>query len=769
MTSEFVADGERIYVGGLDPSRGLTVELVASRLCSVKGVRVLSINDTPVNDWESSASSNSRGIYATKRKVVGEDGRMVDNRNFFYLRASPSSDSETSGSASALEILAKQYNNTTWKGCKLRVEAAKPHFLERLEQERQHRRKGEENRLRDELSTEKGSADSAADRSKTRRRLRIRQRFGEEAYNVDTHPQTIEVSSGGFGGGWKEFGSLHRRMCDKRDKQRKKLMELRKDERRKWASGGGGAKNPMPKESDDLRSLIFLNRSIHIRFCDDDALGEDLGPSRQSCDGEVYGRVDDEGASSSASVQTSDSSLDESGEHDQLDRVKDYVWSDDDSEGSGQSSTSDEDRGGSGVGNVETKYQWSDEDSGSSDGSRDGKNDKQYHSGEGLIEQKRVQKKMVDGSAYTKAVAVDEFSGGMDFDAMSDEEYLSDEAQGFKTHEEVDVDMESDIKHNIHILSKLLGEKLEDRPRALSIDEVDGEDVEARPKHVTSVFGGGIIALRYDPTKEESSEGSIKPDPEEKGDGIEDGGSSVAGSESPMTRQHGIPDVENAEKPPNTTAVPDRDVYEQEKLEEVFKQAKDSSQPFSFSNLFEKDGSAGEAKDGAPEGDIYEQGRLEQVFKRAREERPENGEGGFGGFSFGFTAPPSREEAPSFSFGFEVGESKDDKDEDQAPSTVPGQDVSTVDKSVTQHGKEDDARRGNRRTGMLLFQENELDRYEELFFGLNEGEEIIADFEGMRNDEASQEQWQNERQTLTADWKRKQKGASRKKAKKFRR
>jgi len=760
-SEEIAAADERIYVGGLDPSRGLTVELVASRLCSVKGVRVLSINDTPLvtNEREPSASSNSRAIYNTKRKIVGEG--VVDNRNFFYLRASPSSDLKSSRSASALELLAKQYNNTTWKGCKLRVEAAKPHFLERLEQEREQRRIDEEKRLRGALSTERDSEDAATDdRIKTRRRLRIRQRFGEEAYNVDTHPQTIQMSSGGVGGGWKEFGSLHMRMCDKRDKQRKKLMELRRDERRKWASGGGGAKNPMPKESDDLRSLIFLNRGIHIRFCGDDALDEDLDRSGQSSDGEVCGRFDEEGASSTTSVQTSDSSLDESDEADQSDKVKDYVWSDDESGGSGPSSTNEE--RGSGVGNVETKYLWSDEDIGSSDGSNGGRNDKKIHSCEELlIEKKRVRKKIVDGSAYTKAMAVDEFSGGMDFDEMSDElvsqDYLSDD-EGFNKQ---DLDMESDIKHNIHILSKLLGEKLEDMPRALSIDEVDGEDVKAQPKKISSVLGGGIIALRYDPTKDESAEGPIKPDPEENSDGTEGGESSDADSESPVTKQDGIFDINNALKSPDSKVFPDKDIYEQEKLEEVFKQAKDSAHPFSFSNLFEKDGSA----ENAPEGDIYEQDRLEQVFKRAREERPEDGEGGF---SFGFTAPHSQEEAPSFSFGFEVDESKKRSD-DKAPSTLPQQDVSIVDEPAMQHEKKVVGRQRKRRSGMLLFPERELDRHEELFFGLNEGARIIADFDGMRNDEASQEQWQNERQTLTADWKRKQKSASQKRAKKFRR
>lgn len=73
---------ERIYVGGLDPSRGLTVEIVASRLCEVKNVEILSINDINIQQYKE-MQSNGKSIYNnSKRAVFDEDGDLVDTRNF---------------------------------------------------------------------------------------------------------------------------------------------------------------------------------------------------------------------------------------------------------------------------------------------------------------------------------------------------------------------------------------------------------------------------------------------------------------------------------------------------------------------------------------------------------------------------------------------------------------------------------------------------------------------------------------------------------------
>jgi hypothetical protein len=58
--------------------------------------------------------------------------------------------------------------------------------------------------------------------------------------------------------------------------------------------------------------------------------------------------------------------------------------------------------------------------------------------------------------------------------------------------------------------------------------------------------------------------------------------------------------------------------------------------------------------------------------------------------------------------------------------------------------------------------------FENLFFSLNEGPQILKDLEGMRHNEENQERWQKERQVLTDDWKRKQKSTLSKKGKKAR-
>lgn len=87
----------------------------------------------------------------------------------------------TDEQSSALEAIQRLYNNVRWKGCRLRVEAAQPHFLERLEQERQQRQ--QQNNLGNSFTQEAAPL---------RRYLRIRQRHGREASKVDTKPVTVD-------------------------------------------------------------------------------------------------------------------------------------------------------------------------------------------------------------------------------------------------------------------------------------------------------------------------------------------------------------------------------------------------------------------------------------------------------------------------------------------------------------------------------------------------------------------------------------------------
>ena len=52
---------------------------------------------------------------------------------------------------------------------------------------------------------------------------------------------------------------------------------------------------------------------------------------------------------------------------------------------------------------------------------------------------------------------------------------------------------------------------------------------------------------------------------------------------------------------------------------------------------------------------------------------------------------------------------------------------------------------------------------------MNDGARFMSDLDAMKNDNDGQDQWQKEKEILTADWKRKQKAALSRKVKKIRR
>ncbi|GKY95406.1 hypothetical protein MPSEU_000502100 [Mayamaea pseudoterrestris] len=95
---------------------------------------------------------------------------------------------------SGLDSIIKLYHNVKWKGCKLRVEKAKPHLLERLEAERRERQNKAMRRTLDATPT-----------ASLPRFLKIKQRHGQECWKVDTRP--IEVSD------WKRFEKLRAKLA----------------------------------------------------------------------------------------------------------------------------------------------------------------------------------------------------------------------------------------------------------------------------------------------------------------------------------------------------------------------------------------------------------------------------------------------------------------------------------------------------------------------------------------------------------------------------
>jgi hypothetical protein len=719
-------DSQRIYVGGLDPSRGLTVEVVASRLHSVKDVEIISINDVAIKDRgvATTCPPTSEPIYNPKHRVIDEDGDLVDTRKFFYIEA------KSKGASSALDLLAKQYHNTKWKGCSLRVEEAKPHFLRRLEQERADRETKAAAAAAAALSTEMKEAqakeenctveeEGAKEEVKNRRRLRIRQRFGAEAFLVDTHPRQLQLNNGSSEG-WNEFASLRKRMIDKRESQRKNLVERRKQERRSWA-GGKGNKESAPSESDDLRSLIFLNRGIHIRF--DSIEATDLVSDDSS---------DVTEAEHEETSFTSDS--EESTTREDGDNRKAYMWSDDEDE----------------EGNIADVH---DSESEEDEVRKNEKADTDDDSIEKRLAKRPKTNNLKAGAEYTKAVVADEFAFGADFDfdpSNDDVESVhSDNLNAF--NESMDIGLEDDISSNINILSKLFpGVHFDSKPLANvnddGNDDSNGIEDDKEKKKLGAV--AGLIMPRYDPTKDADKRfHKVETKVTQPKDDIE------GGERGEDQREELSPPEDASVSSKSSESLSAREEEEEEEEEEKTATMTTETPP-STNEIIE------ESKE-----DVYEQDKLENVFKQSRQEASTN----IGGFSFGFQVPteaikPDSEQAnrrtASFAFGFNVsGEAKTDKDSlMDGPPVISNEVEDSVDK------KRAPATDRVRRVGFTI-PESDLDVYEDLFFGLNEGHQILKDLDAMKQDEDNQNMWQKEREQLTSDWKRKQKAAQSRKVK----
>ena len=151
---------ERIYIGGLDPER-LRVEEVLGRVPD--SVQIESISRPAVNPC------------------------------YCHLSASTTIDPPHNDDAhqqSALSILQQLLHNVKWKGCKLQVQPARPHFLERLRAERQARN-------RPAHSTFTPQTDNLQDNQPTqvtnRRFFRIRPAYGKPAVPVDSQPYQVST------------------------------------------------------------------------------------------------------------------------------------------------------------------------------------------------------------------------------------------------------------------------------------------------------------------------------------------------------------------------------------------------------------------------------------------------------------------------------------------------------------------------------------------------------------------------------------------------
>jgi hypothetical protein len=717
---------ERIHIGGLDPAR-LKGSEVAKRLESLEGLSISSVD------------------------------ALNDDKTFFYVNAS----SRTQGK-SALDLIIKQYHNVRWKGCKIIVQSARPHFLERLVEERADRFKRQEEleqAIANYYSRQQENNDAPLEASKKLpRHMRIRQMYGTAAYHVDTKPCQVEE--------WIDFKKALLKMRSRRMKNTDEELNMHK---------------------------VFMNRAVHLRFPreatpehtdedDNDSESEGVSESDQEItmnekSSTAYVWSDSEDEASVAKAKPYAHEIDTSvfalalKEHEEgapyvpvhtelaeQTNVKTPAHEADTSifrlamlenkpsEAFEQAAKRQRNDGSPEDGDAGSESDVEDSDSDNGFEDRSYKRERKQERKEKEPEEGRFQWSSDEDdepdSVDVRPVprqrkevnANEEFSAAIDFgaDENSDEDDYDGAAAPFLAPSTPTVDLNDDVKANLSVMS-LLFPDMDAAPK--KIEESTG----AVASKASSAFGS-LGMHRYDPSKESSQIFEVKP-----------------------------------EKPPEIDEISKVEATDEDTFDEDAASGDHSS---------EDDSSASETDDDADkpnpakseetplaDADIYEEKKLEDIFRTARE-------GGIVGFQMsspiglkGLQENRHESSGCAFSFGFDLGTPKEEPTND---STSPySNEFNTVQSNVAVAAEttEEDLPKEPNHSRLLRrgfnFPQTTLKGYVNDFFELNEGSYMADNPEGFRHDEEIKHRWKEERHTLTLDWKRKKKYAQAKIQKKM--
>jgi hypothetical protein len=706
---------ERIYIGGLEPPR-LKGSEILSRLQSLSDVEIQSV-------------------------IANED------KTFVHLTA------VSTGDASALEIISKAYHNVKWKGCKLSVAMARPHFLERLAEEVRQRQEGKEKAAL--LATDPQQTESKHNEDPNiPRRLRIRRKFGDEAFHVDTKPVVAED--------WSNFSRAIHKVRKRREKHFNKTDEV--------ASAS--------------HSTSFMNRAVHLRFGDKPKKPTaNVTKSDDSAEAnlltEASGGDDDNVVSSSSSEDEESVSAKEDAESDlekENDPVKEkksgYGWSDD-------SASEDEDEGD------EDKIQEFKEDDKVAPSTEPTANKKEptaqgYEWSSDESSSDGEPGRTVSKRPLKPHAATDEFAAGMgdfndDYNANQPDWTL--ETEDSQVDRAESSDLVNDVSGNLNILSSIFPNMSNTKPVAQpeTVDASEsGKEKEREPSR--SGWGSGGLMLRFDPNAESAQQflvdESLKNEDEAEND------------KDARVEAEAKDDEEMA-------SVSDGDSYENSErsntdVKAETKPGRESAEEEGSDNESESEASKEEpAQEEANR--VYEQGKLEDVFRNAREawhdvggsaaDIPVDAPATSGSsmanngasFSFGFDlGKPEEKKEPKtaagsgagFSFSFSLGEDQTEQQKPQAPTGIEQKNFcEEADTKNEMISAPDEATPEVRRRKGSALPKDVLESYQSTFFALNDGTIIMEDVDGFRRDEGVKEQWNHERQTLTLDWKRKRKFA----------
>lgn len=682
----------RIYIGGLHPHL-LKASIVADRLKRMNGINIESID------------------------------HVLDDGTFFYVNALGDE---------SLKLITKNYHNVKWKGCRLLVQKARPHFLKRLEMEREERRKrlSEKNVPVDD-DDDDVEQEEQKESTTLPRRLRIRQKFGTEAHKVDTKPCQVDD--------WSTFTKVMNQMR-KRRQRKSKTKEEKKD-----------------------KTKAFYSRAIHLRFDDKHVTSPAFEAQDQAkISSEVEEAIEEKESTTSSDESTSsadEESAEESEEENEQEKhqSKTYEWSSEEESGSDEGSKADEsaekiienihddedtslsaeaqpaspvvqqkfsdDEPDNRIKKMDTHdeanvpggaYEWSSSDADSSD------------------EDEYVGRK--SGTLHKEIDLTAEFSAAITFGGSDEDE--EQEEQIYTASKETDVNLKTDVDSNLSVLAQLFPE----------MTDTAAKNVIGTQQKPAPGWGEGLMQ-RYDPTKDVAPTEKDKTN-EKLNDSDESSGDDSDSDNVDMKTGRGE-ESESDAADQNNDETEKGDVYDEAKLANVFREARNTGQAgaFQVSSMF---------------GEVPEELRKEQEEESKNEQT--NTDGAFS-FNFDLASAPDEDKNKSstgFSFGFDMGKAGEEAEAPNLSDAQPdkeeedelGVGVQGIEEEVSPEPKKSTFRR----RGMLP-PSDVIDRFYNDFFAMHDGEAIMENPEAFRNDPQVSEDWNKRRQALTLDWKRKRKYA----------
>ena len=723
---------QRIWIGGLDPPK-LTTEMVQKRIQATFQDK---LDFSFVDDIKN-------------KKYINPWGE--DTRNYFFLTAKSKDSMSTSNdeqqhSLSPHELIAKQYHNVKWKGCQLQVQLAKLHFLQRLELERKETMEmvKADNTCKEKQVSIEDSILSSKDEecinndSKvsccSKRHLRIKKQHGEEVFVVDTKPIVTNT--------WRELLVSIQKHRIKYNKHAEKLAESRADRRAKRRALTEKEAKKLSNEKLSLQSKVFLNRAIHLKFKDHEIKPD---PSKlvavdiQSKNiTNIGGNVDSNPYESDTTQESTFSNG--SGEDESKNNSHGSSIHNRDDENKSSDSECDDKDGGE-------KYEWSDSDDDS-------------------VDSTKSSNMMNPSSRYltvSKHNALDEFESAIPSNSQEmDSNYNTSTLADITGNENFD-SLEDDVMSNLNLLSRLYPD-IAIRSRK---DNVHNEEDDA--SMTTPGLNQGGLMKRYDPTSSSASLFEVKSVNQTTTIETQDQDNSQQNDESVFDSD------EDAENGNDTESVEDSISDEHSDID-IKKINIANKTAHADPNDSSRNDTTNEIKSKNKQNDnsndkIYEQKKLEDIFQQKR----------VGGGKTEFqlsslfqedskkSSKIKGEQSTGFSFGFEANTQQDvsEQDDDIVKKSTAHKRI-LVDHDVNMDTEDNGQEAGlNSRTG-LNFPSSALNLLQNNFLNLNEGVDgILALMDDINKKEEDESKWEDERKSLTLDWKRKQKYAQNRKNKKM--